>query len=146
MHDEPAGHDTRFSLPACDDPPSTETGVIIMGLPPRELLACLGLTTLAGDAAAVTLLMDHIRHAGAIRLTLGELVEAGLARWRAAEAELSADGVPRPSTAHVRQGWSRVYQAVSRHDAASGPAAVFLTACWLRAAELNREGATQCRT
>jgi hypothetical protein len=140
MPDELAEHDTRFSLPACDDPPSTEIGVVVMGLPPRELLACLGMTVLAGDPAAVTLLIDHIRHAGAARLTFAQLVEAGLARWHAAEAELSSGGVPRPSTARVRHGWSLVHQALSRHDAADSPAAVvFLTACWLRAPEINRE-------
>jgi hypothetical protein len=141
MPDEPAGHDTRFSLPACDDPPSTETGVIVMSLPPRELLACLGLTALAGDPAAVTLLTDHIRHAGAVRLSFSQLVEAGLAHWHAAKAELPADGVPRPSTANVREGWSRTHQAVSRRSTADSPAAVFLTACWLRAGEIDREEA-----
>jgi hypothetical protein len=127
--------DTRFSLPAVDDPASTEAGVILMGLDAAALLAGLGLAALAEDATAVTLLIDQIRHEGEIRLTRDHLVAAGAQRWRAERDALQkADTRPAP----LRQAWARAYQAVAgRH--AGGPAiTAYLTACLLRRAEMER--------
>lgn len=139
MVDEPAPSDTRFSLPACDDPPSTEIGVIVMGLPAEQLLAGLGMAALAEDPAAVTLLIDQARHCGAAQISLNHLVAAGLDRWRAVEPELAA--APRNhQTASLRRAWARAYEALGQcENGPAGPAAtIYLTACSLRAAEIGK--------
>jgi hypothetical protein len=125
--------DTRFSLPAIDDPPSTETGVILMGLEATQLLAGLGMAALADDPAEVALLVEQARHDG----TAGDLAELGLRRWR---AERDALGAPRPpSEASLRKAWAQAYREVeARKPGAAGPATVaYLTACWLRAIEVD---------
>ncbi len=143
MYDEPAPSDTRFSLPACDDLPSTEIGVIVMGLPAEQMLAGLGMAALADDPAAVTLLMDQVRHDGTVGLTLGHLVAVGLDRWRAVQPALAVAGPRDHRTASLRQVWAQAYGALGGCElGAMGPAAaVYLTACWLRATEID-----VCRT
>jgi Family of unknown function (DUF6187) len=139
MYDAPAPSDTQFSLPACDDPPSTEVGVIVMGLPAEQLLAGLGMAALADDPAAVTLLIDQARHGGTVGITLGHLVAVGLDRWRAVQPALAATGARNHRTASLRHAWAQAYGALGRSEiAATGPAAaVYLTACWLRASEID---------
>ena len=132
--------DTRFSLPACDDQPSTEIGVVVMGLPARHLLAGLGGSTLADDAVQVTLLVDYLRHGGAYALTFGQLVEAGISRWRVARPQLDNVGLVRRYP--LRQAWNPAYAAVSRLGYPAATGAVYLTACWLRASEIGGYVAT----
>jgi hypothetical protein len=129
--------DTRFSLPAVDDPASTEVGVILMGLDAAALLAGLGLAALAEDATSVTLLIDQIRHEGEVRLTRDHLVTVGTHRWRAERDALLTVGAGAGAT--LRQAWGRAYQAV--HDRHPGAPAItaYLTACLLRSAEIDRE-------
>ncbi|HEX6521707.1 MAG TPA: DUF6187 family protein [Streptosporangiaceae bacterium] len=139
MSDGPTPSDPRFSLPACDDPPTTEIGVVIMGLPAKQLLAGLGMAVLADDPAAVTLLIDQVRHGGAAQVTLGHLVATGLERWRAVRPVLAAAGAVNQRTASLRRGWAWTYGALGRCElgAMSTAAAVYLTACWLRAVEID---------
>ena len=128
--------DTRFSLPAVDDPASTEVGVILMGLDAAALLAGLGLSALAEDATAVTLLIDQIRHEGEVRLTRDRLVTVGAQRWRAERDALKDGADARPAT--LRQAWARAYQAVhDRHPGAPGITG-YLTACLLRGEEMDK--------
>jgi hypothetical protein len=139
VYDEPAPSDTRFSLPACDDPPSTEIGVIAMGLPVEQLLAGLGIAALADDPASVTLLVDQVRHGGEVRLTMEDLVAAGSQRWRAAQPGLAAAGPQDHRTASLRNAWAQAYGALDQCEVGEiGPAtALYLTACWLRAQEID---------
>src|SRR5258708_24092230 len=78
---EPSAHDTRFSLPSVDAPPSQEVGVILMGQEVESLLAGLGSTTLAADPAVVFLLVDQVWHAGTVVLTRDHLVRLGGHHW-----------------------------------------------------------------
>lgn len=129
--------DTRFDLPAIDDPASTETGVMLLGLDPDRLLACLAMVALADDAGQVAMLVDHVRHAGA-QLTMPDLVDAGAHRWRTIRPTL-AETDPSPSTsASLRQAWERTYRAFTTVFTTVGPASlVYLTACWLRRADID---------
>jgi hypothetical protein len=126
--------DTRFALPAVDDPASTEVGVILMGLDAASLLAGLGLVALAEDPTAVTLLIDQVRHGGEASLTRDQLIEGGAHRWRA-ERDKPLDAEP---GATLRQAWTRAYRAVLDRNAGPAASTAYLTACWLRAAELDR--------
>jgi Family of unknown function (DUF6187) len=148
MYDQPAPSDTRFSLPACDDTPATEIGVIVMGLTAEQLLAGLGMAALADDPVAVTLLVDQVRHDGTVVLTLGHLITVGQDRWRAVQAALAAAGLRSHRTASLRHSWARAYEAVGGCEAgAMGPAAaVYLTACWLRATEIDAFTAAKAGT
>jgi Family of unknown function (DUF6187) len=130
----PDPEDPQFSLPALGDPPSTEVGVILLGVEAGQLLAGLGLASLAEDPATVTLLIEQIRHAGVPRLALGHLVEIGADRWRAARDGLPA-GLVR--TASLREAWAQAYDAVRARPGCAPAAAVYLTACWLRRVEID---------
>lgn len=131
--------DTQFALPACDDPPTTEIGVIVMGLPAEQLLAGLGLAAMVDDPAAVVLLMDRVRHAGAIEFTREQCVAAGLDRWRSARPELTAAGKPPQSAASLRHVWADAHDLAGRCfiGALSPASIVYLAACWLRAPEVD---------
>lgn len=148
MHSEdPAG--TVFSLPAVDDPASTEAGVILMGLDTEHLLAGLAIASLADDAGAVALLVDEARHKGSVSLSADTLVAAGVHRWQAVRASLPADGFA-DHGASPRLAWARSYQALARWGAGGGSAggggtggvgpaaAVYLTACMMRHSEVDR--------
>jgi hypothetical protein len=139
MHDDPPPFDTRFSLPACDDPPSTEVGVIVMGLSAQQLLAGLGMAALGDDPVAVTLMVDQARHGGAAQVSLEHLVAVGLDRWRVVRPALSAAGSRGHGAASLRHGWTQAYRALDQCEigAVSPAAAVYLTACWLRAQEID---------
>jgi Family of unknown function (DUF6187) len=134
---ESAYSDTSFSFPACDDPASTEIGVVVLGLPAGHLLAGLGGAELADDAAQVMLLVDYLRHGGAHALTLARLVAAGVSRWRAAQPVLATAG---PVRRHpLRHAWSDAYLVVSRlAPPAATASTVYLTACWLRESEVSQ--------
>jgi Family of unknown function (DUF6187) len=123
-------------LPAINDPASTEVGVILMGLDAAQLLAGLGLAALAEDPTAVTLLIDQIRHGGEARISLGYLVTLGVHRWRAErDAHRPAGALP---AAPLRQAWAQAYQAVVDRQAAAQATTAYLTACWLRSAEIDQ--------
>ena len=139
MPSEPAA-DTVFSLPAVDDPPSTEVGVILLGLDTEHLLTGLAVASLADDPAAVTLLVDQARHDGAANFPVGILVAAGIRRWRALRGPLIAAGSGGDGAASLRRAWTQAYCGLARGDIGEiGPAtAVYLTACLLRHAEVDR--------
>ena len=126
--------DTRFSLPAIDDPASTEVGVILLGLAADQLLAGLGLAALAEDPTAITLLVDQIRHGGAATLTLERLVSLGLHRW---QQERDAPALAAGRGAPLRQAWAQVYQAVLDRQLTAPASTAYLTACLLRSAEID---------
>jgi hypothetical protein len=126
--------DTRFSLPAINDPASTETGVILLGLDAAQLLAGLGLAALAEDPTAVILLIDQLRHGGEARVSLGQLATLGVRRWR---AEQDGHGPARAMpAASLRQAWAQTYQAVADRQPGAPATTAYLTACWLRSAEI----------
>jgi hypothetical protein len=130
-------HDTRFALPAVDDPGSTEAGVILLGLDPDRLLAGLGVARLADDAAVVTQVVDQARH-GAGGFTMTALVDSGAGHWRALRDEL---GEP-PSTSSpgsLRRTWATRLERVAEAVPGAGAATVaYLTACALRRTEVDQ--------
>jgi hypothetical protein len=134
---EPSAHDTRFSFPALDAPPSVEVGVILMGQEAESLLIGLGTTTLAVDPAAVALLVDQVRHTGTVALTLDHLVRLGVHHWR---TQREMPGPALDDAAPLRQSWARAYHALSEGRADTGAPArlAYLTACWLRRGEVDR--------
>jgi hypothetical protein len=138
--------DGRFSLPAVDDPPLTEIGVILMGLDPERLLAGLGLATLADAPAQVALAVDQARH-DALHLTMDALVDAGIRVWRSARTALAEAGQDVSVSASLRQDWARTLRTVAGVELGTaagqfGPAGrAYLTACWLRRAEIDRRSA-----
>jgi len=155
MSSEPAA-DTVFSLPAVDDPPSTEAGVILLGLDTGLLLAGLALASLADDPAAVALLVDQARHVGVASFDIDELESVGAARWRAVRGALlaaqsrgSGSGAGEGAgSASPRLAWAQAHAALARCDVGPlGPAAaVYLTACLLRHADVDHYCETRaCR-
>jgi hypothetical protein len=137
--------DTQFSLPAIDDPASTEAGVFLMGLDAELLLAGLGVAAIADDYSAIALLADQARHGGAVNVGIDQLVSAGVHRWRAVRAALVAAGPRRSGSASLRHEWAQAYRALAHSEiAAGGPASVvYLTACWLRSAEIDSHAAAR---
>jgi hypothetical protein len=129
--------DTRFALPAIDDPAATEIGVILLGLEADRLLAGLGLARLADDPALVTQVVDQARHcvpdAG-----LPGLLEAGRQQWRTVRSSL---GEP-PSTStpgSLRREWTRAGARVAAAVPGAGAASLaYLTACVLRRTEVDQ--------
>lgn len=124
-----------FQLPALDDPPATETGVILLGLDAERLVAGLGLATLTDDAGLVALTVDHLRHGVPHPISFDAALTAGRRRWLAARPALAAaDPSPAPVTASLRQAWSHAMRAIT--PAAVGPAGpaskAYLAACWIR--------------
>ncbi|HYN97128.1 MAG TPA: DUF6187 family protein [Pilimelia sp.] len=133
--------DTRFSLPAVDDPAGTETGVILLGLDADRLLAGLGMATLADDPALVALAVDHARHDADARLSFAALIEAGARRWRSARPALASAALGTPTPASLRQAWTRTLRTLAGADpeGEAGPATrAYLAACWLRREDVDR--------
>ncbi|WP_370943948.1 DUF6187 family protein [Amycolatopsis sp. cg5] len=131
-------HDTRFSMPGIDDPPSTEAGVILMGLDAERLLAGLGLATLADDPALVTLAVDRVRHGALTQFTAPGLVETGAARWRTLGPALAGTGIPGTTNGSLRRSWEHTLRVVTGVHPGLGPgSAAYLTACWFRRAEVD---------
>lgn len=138
VHTRPDLADPRFDMPAVDDPPSTEVGVILLGLAADRLLTGLGMAALSEDPGAIAVTVDRLRH-GKPAVELDGLVRAGAGYWRAMRPALEV-AYPSPAfSASVRQSWTRAYRALD--TPALGPvgpsARVYLTACWLRRAEVD---------
>lgn len=141
-------YDTIFSLPSVDDDPDTEIGVLLMGLGPERLLAGLGVACGdAGlDAAAVTLLVDQLRHGTRPDRTFDDAVEAGARRWLLArEASDAADLGTGTRSAALRKLWAAAAEALAASAArapqlrTTGAAErVYLTACWLWPEEITQ--------
>jgi hypothetical protein len=132
--------DPRFSLPAVDDPPVAEVGVILMGLDAERLLAGLGLATIADDAALVTLVVDQARHDAAGPISLDSLIEAGLRRWARARPALAAASRGAAAPASLRPAWAHALAVLAASEVGEmGPAtASYLAACWLRREDVDR--------
>lgn len=133
--------DTIFGLPAVDDPPHVETGVILLGLDVERLVAGLGLATLTDDAALLTLAVDHLRHGTPRAFTLDAVLDAGVRRWLATRPALAtADPSPTPITASLRQAWTNTRRTLDHADVGTaGPATrAYLTACWIRRYDVDR--------
>jgi hypothetical protein len=132
-------YDTRFTLPAVDDPASVEVGVILMGLDAERLLAGLGVAALGDDATLAVLVVDQARHGLPPDLSMAALVDGGTRRWRAARPELAAADPGGPPSAAVRRAWARAADTVAAAAPPDwGPAShAYLTACWLRRTEVD---------
>jgi len=130
-------YDSRFTLPEIDAPGATEAGVVLLGLDIDRLLAGLGFALLADDPALVTQAVDQARHGG-FTAGLGELVAAGLVRWRVLRTQV--DAVPgSPVTGALRRQWSSAEARVAAAVPGLGPAArAYLTACWIRRDDADR--------
>jgi hypothetical protein len=143
---EPAGHgrvDTRFAMPALDQPPLTEIGVILAGLDTERLLAGLGAAgdvgdDYYGDPTQVVLLVDRLRHGGGD--SLAAALAAGVRRWQSMRPALAAVDHGPSVSASIRQAWQRSLRTVLAADlGAAGPACrAYLAACWLRGTEVDR--------
>ncbi|MFM9371430.1 DUF6187 family protein [Streptomyces sp. Da 82-17] len=133
-------YDPRFALTAVDDPPLTETGVMLMGLDAERLLAGLGLATFADDPGQVALTVDRARHGLPVQLGFDVLVEAGARRWREARPALEAAGRGAAAPASLRKTWQRTLLMLDRCALGDiGPAgAAHLAACWLRQEEVDQ--------
>lgn len=142
------GFDTRFTMPAVDNPPLTEIGVILAGLDTDRLLAGLGAAgdvgdDYHGDPTQVMLLVDRLRHGDGDAMAAA--IRAGARRWLAARAALAdVDRTPSVS-ASIRQAWERALRTVLAADVdtdSRGPVGsagrTYLAACWLRCAEVDR--------
>ncbi|HEU5475364.1 MAG TPA: DUF6187 family protein [Actinophytocola sp.] len=129
--------DSRFTLPAVDDPAAVEVGVILLGLDAERLLAGLGVASMADDPTTVALLVDRIRHGVPAGITLAGMVPAGVHRWRSVRAALAGTVT---GAAAVRAAWAeavRTVDAAGRTDL--GPASrAYLAACWIRQSEVDR--------
>lgn len=132
-------YDTQFTMPALDHPATTEIGVILSGLDIDRLLAGLGAAADADDPAAVTLLVDRLRHGDSDEMAAA--VDAGARRWRAVRDTLAAVEPAVTVSASIRQAWQRALRAVQ--TAGLGPdigsaGHTYLAACWLRRKEVDR--------
>jgi hypothetical protein len=135
---EPESADTRFAMPALDQPPLTEIGVILSGLDIERLLAGLGAAGDVSDPTQVVLLVDRLRHGSGDGMAAA--LSAGARRWLAMRPVLAAvDRVPSVS-ASIRQAWQRALRTVLAADHEPvGPAdRACLAACWLRCDEVDR--------
>jgi len=139
-------YDTVFALPSVDDHPDTELGVLLMGFAPDRLLAGLGVavTEPAAGPAAVTLLVDQLRHGVRPDRTFAGAVAAGAARWRAARAGFAVAGLTGgPRSAALRRLWEDAAATLAASTDVAGlrtdgaAERVYLTACWLRRDEVT---------
>jgi hypothetical protein len=136
--------DTRFAMPAVDEPASTEVGVILSGLDTDRLLAGLGLTDDDDDPTPVALLVDQLRHGD--ERAMADAVAEGANRWRSARPALAAVDRGPSVSASIRQAWQRALVTVLAAEPDSGPARqAYLAACWLRCTEVDRLAATTVR-
>jgi hypothetical protein len=127
--------DTRFVLPAIDDPGSTEVGIILLGLDAERLLAGVGFARIADDPALVTQAVDQARHEVA-GFGFPGLVAAGCARWRAVREFVESRS---ETSASPRRAWAEAAERVATAVPEAGPASVaYLTACSLRRGEVDR--------
>jgi hypothetical protein len=130
------GYDTEFTMPDLDAPPTTEAGVILMGLPAERLLAGLGLAGIADDPVQVTLVVDQATHGALDTISADALVAAGIDRWRTTREALSGS----KSGASARKQWANAMEVLARADIGElSPASrAYLAACWLRRGEIDR--------
>jgi Family of unknown function (DUF6187) len=93
----------------------------------------------------VTLLVDQVRHSDAGGDAIGALAAAGMRRWRSARVALAARGQGEPPAGSPRQAWAQALRRLSASDAGeAGPArSVYLTACWLRRADIDSYAAAR---
>ncbi|KZB84141.1 DUF6187 family protein [Amycolatopsis regifaucium] len=130
-------YDSRFTLPSVDDAPSTEAGVILMGLDAERLLAGVGLARIADEPGLVALAVDQARH-DALNLDTGALIEAGITRWRAVRPLIEA-GPEMTTAGSLRKEWEQATARVTATVAGLGPASVAcLAACWLRREDVDK--------
>ncbi|WP_409495145.1 DUF6187 family protein [Amycolatopsis sp. cmx-11-12] len=130
-------YDSRFTLPSIDDDPSTEAGVILMGLDAERLLAGVGLARIADEPALVALAVDQARH-DALALDTEALIEAGITRWRAVRPLIAA-GPEMTVAGSLRKEWEQTTARVTATVTGLGPASVAcLAACWLRRDDVDR--------
>ncbi len=130
-------YDSRFTLPSIDDAPSTEAGVILMGLDAERLLAGLGLARIADEPALVALAVDQARH-GALGPDTAALIEAGAARWRTVRPLIEA-GPEMTAAGSLRKEWEQTTERVAATVEGPGPASVaYLAACWLRRDDVDK--------
>lgn len=136
--------DTVFSLPAVDDDPETEIGVLLMGLGPERLLAGLGVASEnLPDPVTVTLYVDQLRHDAREDSTFARALAAGAERWRAVRSRLA--DIPAVRSAALRRLWTSAAARLAEAEksapglrTSSGAERVYLVACWLRYAEITR--------
>lgn len=140
MSEDDSESDTEFSLPAVDDEPATEIGVLLMGLESERVLAGLGVAAQDGDPAATTLVVDQLRHGVRPDLTFAAALATGAVRWQAARSRLSdAAPVAGVRSAALRRQWSAAVDVVAAADVAVGAAQrVYFAACWLRRAQIDQ--------
>jgi hypothetical protein len=130
-------YDSRFTLPSIDDAPSTEAGVILLGLDAERLLAGVGLARIADEPALVALAVDQARH-DALNLGIDALIEAGITRWRAVRPLIEA-GPAVTAAGSLRKEWEQTTAKVTATVAGLGPASVTcLAACWLRREDVDK--------
>jgi hypothetical protein len=137
-------YDSRFSLPELDATASTEAGVVLMGLDAEQLLAGLGVATLADDPGSVSLLVDQLRHDALAGLSPAAMAGTGASRWVADRAAVErAAGAAVRGTMSLRDSWVRTVEAVRAGlPGDAGPATLaYLTACWLRRDDVDRAAA-----
>ncbi len=141
----PDEYDTVFSLPSVDEDPDTELGVLLMGFGAgaaarRAGVAAAGSDDPDDDPAAATLLVDQLRHGARLDLTMAAAFTAGATRWRGARPYLeAADPDPGLRSAALRRLWAAALTAVGNAGLTLGHAErVYLAACWLRRAEIDR--------
>jgi hypothetical protein len=137
--------DTRFAMPALDEPPLTEIGVILAGQDTHRLVAGLGAAGAIGDEdygdpVGVVLLVDRLVHAGGDGLAAA--LATGADRWCSLQPLLAAVDRGPSVSASIRQAWRRALRTVLAADYGDigvGPATwAHLAACWLRSDEVDR--------
>lgn len=136
-------YDTVFSLPSVDEDPNVELGVLLMGLRPERLLAALGVAVSGRHPAeapgAVLLVVDQLWHGVRAGLTFAAALAAGGERWRTDRPRLvAAAPAAETRTAALRRLWAVAAATVAAAGVADdGAESVYLTACWLRRAEID---------
>jgi len=127
------------ALPALDADPLSESGVILMGLDARRLLAVLGVATLTAHPSSALLLVDEAAHQGAACIPFDAAVKAGAGQWRMHRPALIAADDGKPRSGAPREAWASAYAHVvwtlDRHAAPTILAC--LAAAWFRREEIN---------
>ncbi|HEX5113746.1 MAG TPA: DUF6187 family protein [Pseudonocardiaceae bacterium] len=133
--------DTRFGMPAVDQPALTEVGVILSGLDTDRLLAGLGVATAGNDPTAAVLRVDQLRHGD--EQGMADAVVAGAQKWLAVRDILAAKDQGPSVSASIRQAWARALRTVrAAENDITEPVGLagraYLAACWLRCTEVDR--------